>query len=408
MSDPVIKMACTIDILSPLHIGSGERLGWMSMVAEGNRLHVIDEKKLLAEIAKDPRASARLVDLADDPHARIEQYLRNVRISPSQIAAYSIPIAGALPSREVFSHIKRPGRHPMPYIPGSSLKGAVRTALIQAALLEDKRFLATAERAVERQIRDKVRARHTDDRMEKAFFGRDQHHDWMRALQFADTEGVDAGAMAVVEVQTLSVHRGYLNPKRYSNHPEALMPGRRHLRGSITINVYLITPGPAQHALNVKLANRSVTGFVQKCNRVSAELIQRELAFYARYGADDLCAWYKDLEAQRSSLGGGECMLWLGWGSGYESQATANFFDRPLQETLRLEYDLGRIVHRECGDPVSRSRRPQGQRRWYCRKCKDSRVHDDQVELVWPFAKSRKVAMVDAGRQPMGWIKLRI
>jgi CRISPR-associated protein Csm5 len=408
MKDPVVKLPCTIDVLSPLHIGVGEQLSWMALVAEDHNLYVVDEKRLLARVGRNPKDISHFMDYVEEPNGRIDRYLKDRRIPIREVAAYSVPVVGRLPGRGgISSCIKQPGPLPRPYIPGSSLKGAVRTALLQAALLQDKSFLNEASQAVRQQLA-KGQAKYADDQLERMFFGRDQHHDWMRALRFADTDAVGTDRLAVVEVQTLSVHGAMLQPKRFTIHPEALMPNRYQLRGSVMINTCLVTPGPAESALDVGQANQWATQFVKKCNEAAAWLIQREITFYGECNAGDLRAWYKDLNAHLKTLSGGACLLWLGWGSGYDSQAVGNFFDKPLQETLRLEYDLGKIVHKGCGGRVGRASKPRGKNRWSCKKCRANLIHDDDVQLVWPFAKSRKVAVTLEGKRPLGWIKLRI
>ena len=38
MNDPVLQFPCIVEIVSPLHIGTGERLSWTSMVKSGSKL----------------------------------------------------------------------------------------------------------------------------------------------------------------------------------------------------------------------------------------------------------------------------------------------------------------------------------------------------------------------------------
>ncbi|MBN1877860.1 MAG: type III-A CRISPR-associated RAMP protein Csm5 [Anaerolineae bacterium] len=403
MNDPVLQFPCIVEIVSPLHIGNGERLGWTSMIASGSDLYVIDERKLFSVVNENANAAAAFVAYMETSQPRISDYLTRYQIAFDRVSAYTVTLSGATPNREVLPFIK--STEFFPYVPGSSLKGAMRTAFLQTVLQNHKfQRLVQADVLVRSK---KGQAKYADDDMEQRFFGPEPHRDWMRVLQIADTDAINSNALNVVEVQTLSVSGIGLRPKSFSIYPEVLLPGRT-LRTSVTLNMYLLLDKTVGTVLNVNRAKVWTSQFVERCNRAAKEMIEGEIAFYQRYHETQLQHWYQHLAADLQDFSDRECLLWMGWGSGYESQGTLRFFDTGTQEQLRLNYELGKIVHQVCGMRVRHARRPKGSMRWYCRECGEE-VDDRDVKLVAPFPKSRKVALTETDhRTPLGWIKLRI
>lgn len=400
----------TIEVLTPLHIGVGDKLGWMSMVTGGGkRLHIVDEDRLLRQIGQDIKRQSEFIRCAENGE-RLDDFLKHDGIRIEDISLYSVPIVGESPKNEVLPFIKIAGVPPRSYIPGSSLKGAMRGAFLRAALQADPGLLAQAQTGVREHVRRQGDAKRADDDIERVFFGQDQHHEWLRALHFRDTHALNPDALAVMQVQTFSVGRANaLRPKNYSLHPEVLMP-RKGIKGEAIIQTYLLGKA-ARDVLDVQQARQWISRFIQKCNEAAKCWIDHEVDFYKQYPVADLLEWYKKIQIELDALlqnpAATTCFLWMGWGSGYESQAIGNLFDDPLRSDLRKEYVMGKIVHKKCNQRVSRAKKPQGNKRWYCKQCQAT-VSDNEVVLVWPFAKSRKLAHTANGLRPLGWLKLRL
>lgn len=399
----------TIEVLTPLHIGMGDKLSWMSMVFDGKQLHIVDEDRLLQQVGQDSRRQSEFIRCAENGQ-RLEIFLENYGIRVEDISLYSEPVVGESPKNEVLPFIKTSGRPPYPYIPGSSLKGAVRGAFLRAALQTNPDLLAQAKSKVREHIRRHGDAKKADDDIERIFFGQDQHHEWLRALHFRDTRNVPLDVLAVMQVQTFSVGRTKeLQPKSYSLHPEVLMPCKG-IKGEAVIQTYLLG-NTVRDVLNVQQARQWIPGFIQKCNEAAKGWIDHEIAFYTQYWCPELLQWYRDRQIELNALlqnhAATTCFLWMGWGSGYESQAVGNLFEDSLCADLRMEYVMGKIVHRQCNQRVTRAKKPQDNKRWYCKQCQ-TQISDNDITLVWPFAKSRKLARTANGLCPLGWLKLHL
>ncbi|RMH12950.1 MAG: type III-A CRISPR-associated RAMP protein Csm5 [Gammaproteobacteria bacterium] len=143
MKAPFQSYSLTIEILSPVHIGSGESVDPYSFTLRNNNNHhwliALDLPKLYSSLNGSQRARYyELLDRADIPqlrewvdrHANSDHYLFAVQI-PELILYNELKESIANPERKVEVELftRRPDNG-MPYIPGSSIKGAIRTALV--------------------------------------------------------------------------------------------------------------------------------------------------------------------------------------------------------------------------------------------------------------------------------------
>ena len=136
---PYIK----IETLSPVHIGSGTE--WMGnyeylKFSNERKIVVIDDHKVLNLIGKENLN--RWVSLIENQGDLLE-YLQRQKsdLVSADVARYSMHAPGVTPSKEnTIKAFIRNGQH-MPYIPGSSLKGAMRTAFLRMLIDQQPAFV---------------------------------------------------------------------------------------------------------------------------------------------------------------------------------------------------------------------------------------------------------------------------
>lgn len=425
MAEPVVQKRLTVEVLAPLHIGSGDRLRRKDFVRQRNQVFVAEPRWLLERVEREPRLSQAFLAFCEDEGQDLYTFLRNNRIRFEEVA-YQLFASGQV-GGEISPFIKT-GDH-RPYLPGSSIKGALRSALLHHALRSDPDQLTQVSgrvgqglrnlrtqieknpgrtRRLTRQWRQRI-----SEGVERSFFGPDQHHDLMRCIQISDSATVDLSNLQVAEVRVLSVGGNRLVRKQTRRgrdmliNPEVATKGA--FEGSLTFNLNLISDrGPASK-LGFHPKRDVVLDFASACNEVAEALIEQEIAFYDTYGETTLVDWYRRLGTQVSKLREGQCLLYMAWGSGFDPKAIAGLFDDALLDETRLAFELGKIVHKGCGGEVRLERRPTRGREWYCFKCRRGRLNDNEVELTKPFPKSRKVVF-ESGRpsKPLGWVKLTV
>jgi len=131
----------TIETLTPVHIGSGRTLmknmDFFHFPNIGNRpIAIIDEKKILELIGKSNLPQwMQCIEKRQDLRQQF-QVLKN--IEPSQIAKRIIPLSENPNKYELYEHIHNASAKP--YLPGSSIKGAIRTGIIAYLIKQEKKI----------------------------------------------------------------------------------------------------------------------------------------------------------------------------------------------------------------------------------------------------------------------------
>lgn len=111
--------------LSPVHVGTGTTLMHFDAVYTEEAWHRIDLDRVLARPDVNAHALARAMS---QPHFRWSEWLREAQIPLDEARAYSLPCPQDPEEVGVREAIK--DAYGRPYLPGSSVKGAIRTALL--------------------------------------------------------------------------------------------------------------------------------------------------------------------------------------------------------------------------------------------------------------------------------------
>lgn len=371
MPDLHTRFPVEIETLTPVHIGSGAelQLGYDMVVPRGAartfRVHdqrLLEDKLAAYEAAGDTARAQRLLTgcradellvLADyRDHTEYFRYALS-GVPPQQSGAVREQI------KDVFDGV---------YIPGSTIKGALRTSLwwqyhVQNGTrpnldrLGDKRSWAAQP-------------------LERGFFGGDPNHDWLRALHVADT-GSLAPSDALV-LLTAEVYRSHAPERQGEQIPvEAIRQGVT-FQGEISIEEYGFGDADAQQELLWRGKRQWLAGLVPVAKRRARERLKRELDFYT--GAlPALANECVRLLRVVDALADNQCLLQVGWAGGWESKTLG--YDLIHQdddgfERLVQDFRLSPKHYRNPGDrfPLTRALVREG-RAW---------------------------------RQPLGWIKLTL
>ncbi|MDP2903133.1 MAG: type III-A CRISPR-associated RAMP protein Csm5, partial [Methylovulum sp.] len=146
---------CTISTLSPVHIGCGEDYYPTNYVIDGGLLHHFSEEGLLAALTLPEKHG--LAKIAEEPGdngiKKLQEFIYGKRDSLQRYATHSVPLSEQLETfykSRIGKTSQREGngrtvnnqlniaRHAFnpynqtPYFAGSSIKGAIRTALLNA------------------------------------------------------------------------------------------------------------------------------------------------------------------------------------------------------------------------------------------------------------------------------------
>jgi CRISPR-associated protein Csm5 len=400
----VIQLPLEIETISRLHIGSGEKFNRnLDIVQEGTKAYVIDHEKLHKKAESNVGLHNDLVSIYESGGKDIREILVRYRIIPESVAkksgmqVYCIP-SGKLSGREILSFVK--GIDNLPYIPGSSLKGGIRSALFRNNLLNQnkrdeyqsllKKVLGEMKDKVKQipKERDRIQKsykRKISELMENTFFGFDQQHDLLRCIQFADTKPKDVSNLIFEEIKVLSVANNTLHIKKTPQGRDMVInaevvKSNQNYQSNITINQYLLLKQPAVKELNFSAQKDLIFQFCKYCQQTSLQLIKQEIEFFGRYKENSLKEWYEK-NLLNYSIRDNQCFLHLSWGSGFDAKTISDLFDEEVFNDLRWTFNLGKFL-------------------------KDA---NGRRKMISPFPKSRKVIFKDNKPiEPIGWIKLTV
>jgi CRISPR-associated protein Csm5 len=338
---PAISQHFTLNLLtiSPLHIGSGrELLRDYDYAVHGGRTWRIDEDALLDAALGDGEFDDALLRR---PAAELLQ-AGDFRAG-SGLFRYSIE--GEARSRQRGARVREQIKDlsDRPYLPGSSLKGALRTAVFDWALAHNPRALDTGRLRSSRKWAAQP--------LERAVLGRDPNHDLLRALQVADSDPVDPGSSLML------AHAQVLTGRQLGSPIEV-----EALRSEVVLNTTL----KVDLSLFAPAAERQL-GFGQRldwlqdlmgvCRARAASLLEAERDWFARQRpGSPIANYYAQLHKYLDSLPASRCLLQVGWGGGWQGKTVGLRLDDRQREEVVDRYRLAR-GRRRRGDPFPKSRR---------------------------------------------------
>lgn len=358
---PEISQHYTLNLmtLSPLHIGNGRELmrGYDYVVHKGRTWRIDEDALLDAALGEGEFDDA----LLRRPAAEL---LRPDDFRPDS-PLFRYVVKGAPRSQERGARLREQIKDAFdrPYLPGSSLKGAFRTALFDRALAQNPRALDTGRLQDSRKWAAQP--------IERALLGRDPNHDLLRALHVGDSVPLDPS-------QALSIENAQVITGGQPGSPievEALGT-RIRLQSGVKLDLSLFTP-QAERELRFGERLRWLQGLMTVCRERAALVLVAERDWFARrYPGAPIAGFYEQLAQLVGEMRDERCLLNVGWGGGW------------LNKTVGLRLD-----DRQREDVIGRYRLARG-----------SRQRGD------PFPKSRRVALDGQGRPvaPLGWVLIEM
>lgn len=316
----------TLTTLTPLHIGCGVTLlHEYDYAIWGGRTWRIDDAAFLdAQQVDDP---AFVEKLAVTPPARLLDSSDFTDGSPF----FRYVIRGTPRSQAEGAQVQEQLKdaYDRPYLPGSSLKGALRTAL--GWMRWDELGLKPEMRQVNRSSKWAAQA------YERQIFGETPNTDLLRALQITDSQPVSPGQLMLINARVLSRSGSLGSPIEL----EAVRPETDfHLE--LKLDLALFSDWAKQHRL--RLNGETVLGSLPAV--VNARTLQRarqEAEWFQRVpNAKRALGFYQQLARIRPEPN--QFVLQLGWGSGWDDKTFGDRLKRDQQFMAQavVEYRLSR------------------------------------------------------------------
>lgn len=369
-------MRYKLHVITPVHVGSGVRLGRMDYVKRKDKFLIIDMQKLAALPEIDPEELSDHLYLSEFD---MDKFLESMKVDPYRVTKYSVDCR-CNPQGDILSYIK--DCNGMAYIPGSSIKGALRTAILWNRIKNSPEMMKDARSAVESAIKNsssKGAKAHAAEKLEKLFLGDDPSHgnmkanyDHLRVLRVSDSDLISTKFLEVFAVELMSLSRDAVEDKIFLRKKrdlfvEALKPGTETFI-KIDLDKFLLSDR-AVSELRLEVEDlKELEGITRS---YYDKYVRSEIEFFSNYFGNDLneepLVFYNKILQLPAKKGG--MVLRIGWGGGWHSMTVARLFSELLDD-LRRTFKLGK--------------------------------HNVPV-----FPKTRRLAMLEAGPQPMGWVWLR-
>ncbi len=335
----------TLTVLSPLHIGDGGELarGFDFLVHKG-RTYRLNVDAILAA-----RGAQMRPDRAGS-YPLPEQLLQPADLENPAFFRYSL--AGIPRSPRADARVKSCIKdvYDCPYIPGSSLKGALRTALAWNGWSE-------VNPRLDRSAIGRSRS-WAGQPLEHKLFGKDPNHDLLRALQVSD---LLAGSrkpghrLALVNAQVLT--------QRSAGSPVELeaIAGETRFQGTLKIDETLFAPA-AKDELRFDSRRSWLDELFSHVQKHAQARIRKLLRWFEQAeGCAEAAKFYRQLA--NANLPSNQALVQLGWGAGWDSktfgehlQKDADLFDQLVSEFHMQKVGRGAPPRRR-GEPFPRSKR---------------------------------------------------
>ena len=395
----------TVTFLSPVHIGTEERLDEHDFVYENGQLIRFRVTPILEQMDDE-----QLSQFVENGLEAVMDWLRQTELW-QRAKVYQSPVTRQpnWRSEPIRPFIADPLLRP--YLPGTEIKGAIRTA-VAWWLLRQKNLAALRQKLLQRLPQHQPSRRElvqAGQWLEQSLFGSDPNHDILRSLRVQDSTPVEPERLKVFPVivavrtnkglQWLQSPRGGERRSRYTDdHRQAVANFCECLDGSVSgvkltvASDTFLSDGEIERG-EVKLSvpeelgweetkRQAVNNWETACNELAKEVAESERNWWKEVkdathdiGVKTVAArmerFYDELSNRIKAESDEAVFLNIGWGGGWRTKTVVELFgDEAVQE----------VVSRYRLDRGSHSR---------------------------PFPKTRKVAWRGGNDfVPLGWLKL--
>ncbi|MDI9395020.1 MAG: type III-A CRISPR-associated RAMP protein Csm5 [Euryarchaeota archaeon] len=385
-------MKCSMKLLSPLHIGNGNELKMIDFYLdkEKGEIKFINFEKFIdfcleKDIDLNKEIQKNNYKIGKD--FSITRFMSKNRIDPSNFTSYTVPAKIEDRDRESEFAIKEFVKLDGPYIPGSSIKGAIRTALMWNFLKERADGVEIVQNSLKSWMKkSRITGRDLkflDDNISEIVFGKDPHSDILRILKPSDTKPIGKSHLEVSEIKIVG------NPQEIPVYVENLKAGSE-LIFDVVFDEYLIkqNEGKPDFKNHPCIRYMNVQAICKACNEFSKGVIEKNLEYlWENYQCDSAVDEFDILWNEVRNCKENEAILHIGWGGGWYSTTiglmieTLQGFTTPLEgdpknwrlenNTIRYSFGLGK------------------------------KPGTNKFSLNFP--KTRRVTLED---KPLGWVKL--
>ncbi|MCL2045534.1 MAG: type III-A CRISPR-associated RAMP protein Csm5 [Oscillospiraceae bacterium] len=341
MNNFLRRFTLTLTVESPIHIGSGETLNQKEYIFDKrNRLVYFPEMHNMFRMLKNKGLIERYEQFMFDKQNDLSYFLLNNNVSYEAWWGEPISVSNTVTKlSNISSHIK--DIYGLPYIPGSSIKGAFRTVLLSQEMRNRRvngnpvlhnlnNINGEAAKRLEADILNVL------DRNEKN--KRDAVNDVMAAFRFSDSEPIDRSFITLCQKKDMPVSTKNADEKSLNVFRECIKPGTK-IHIMLAVDTALLNGTPYADLFNKKSYKISNEQTV-KMLVINAMLRNYNVAYTNEYRK-----YFPEIERYNPNV------LYIGAGTGFVSKTMLlgllNEEDRLIYTTNLLSERHRNHKHRE-------------------------------------------------------------
>jgi len=319
----------TLTTLTPLHIGSGkEYAGNFEFLyfKEAGKIVIVDDVKVLQIIGKEHIDEwVKVIDQKKNLYDFLKSYRHDLAVE--DVAQYVMDAPTNLPTSS--QSIKQfmqdgVGKH---YIAGSSLKGAIRTALLTYLIKQEPAFVAQKKNL---GVENRNSFNFKDSEIVKHYLGIDPNHDILRLLQVGDFYPTQASAETqCLKSGIMNLFNNGWNYKREQYGFVECLPAKTKNQGTIHINENLkkaietkVREGKERNFLTQHFQHLTLPALFKIINDHTLELIESEIVFWEdedkNEDIEDYLTILEDMKEIAKNITDKTCIMRVGAGSGWD------------------------------------------------------------------------------------------
>jgi CRISPR-associated protein Csm5 len=329
---------CTLDVLSPVHVGSGVKLKKeYDYYSSGQSTVVVPESVLMDHLRRNPTDAQKF----NRPDFKPISLIKSLEGKGSK--TYHGISAGS----EIHQIIRN--GFGAPYIPGSSIKGAIRTILLYDAM---KSLSQYDRKEILRNSNGNNQGQWVDQKIVEKVFGKDPNHNLLRVLSCNDAH-FEENDVDLVKVKVLKATSdaatdwtwkqiGRDRPSDMEIYAEMIAMGVE-TDMSLRLDKFLFENKDAKQELN--FSSLSFEYLFKTINTFSRNVLTKQIAFFkkidsGRKGLEKIISECEDILSMIPEAGEQHhtsCILRLSWGVGWQSM-TGDWLTDEEKQRFREKY----------------------------------------------------------------------
>ena len=306
-----------LTVLTPTLVGDGQRLSPIDYMVWKDQINVLDQKRIFRLLAKGPRLEGYLAQIKKADKLDFASWGGFAQNFAGRRIGFEHPSSTSVWEQARTEHLHIPTFCSGPsgaYLPGSALKGALRTGLASV------RWNIGVVREIANRMEGDRAPRKPGESAELMTFG-PSGNDPMKNLATSDSDVVP---FSVFKIYLVRVAR--LEPR--NNKPELTW------KPSGPLFAEMATPGTIFQG-HVSLRDQhAVQNICKAANQHALQMIQAHRTYAEQAALPKVLETLASLEKTVASAGNRACVVDLGWGGGFLSKA--GFLDTENPEYRRI------------------------------------------------------------------------